>query len=150
MSEAQDLTSLAYPCDGCGAEAGQPCPDTCRYKESEYVQEMDEQWAIAISNALPPYDPPPLEESEAKLMAAVHRLPFGGNVGIRGTGAPDRQDYPREEWMARLADWMTEYAEVSAQMIGNLEVDARKSIGLQIELDVLARALARGMQCEST
>lgn len=122
------LGTLAYPCEMCGAEPGNPCLGDCP------GDAYDEFSAQGLSELI---GTPPLEDSEAKLMAAVHRLPYGGLIGTRGTGAPDRQDYDREEWMARLAEWMTEYQQMLAVQVDQLQDQARERIALQLEKDVV-------------
>lgn len=131
MTDEAQTTGLIYECEGCGAGAGIDCLPDCPYM----VDPPD------FADLYFPPEPETLEDSEARLMAAVHRLPFGGNVGIRGLGAPDRQDYPHDVWMAKLADWMTEYQEVSTAMIEQLQTDVRKGLGAQIERAVLRRTL---------
>jgi hypothetical protein len=118
------LGTLAYPCDMCGANSGDPCLDTCPGNAD------GETWPEFSAS-------PVAEDSEARLMAAVHRLSFGGLIGIRGTGAPDRQDYEHDEWMARLADWMTDYQRVLAEQVQQLQDQARAGIALQFEKDVV-------------
>lgn len=121
MSEAQDF-HLSYPCDYCHSDVGEPCPPDCPGMATE-----DALYSVEVIGTPP--------SGEARLAAAVHRLPFGGLVGIRGTGAPDRQDYPLGEWIELLADWMTEYEQVLRCEVDQLQVQARQRIGLQIEKD---------------
>lgn len=127
MSEAQDVV-LGYPCDFCHAQPGEPCSEDCPGFEGG-------AWPEGLNGT------PPVEESEAKLMAAVHRLPYGGLVGMRGMGAPDRQDYPREKWMSMLADWMVEYQETLAAEVAKLEADSVRLISLQMERDMVRNYL---------
>ena len=135
MSEAQD--GWCYPCEACGAEVGTPCPDNC--PGMTVAGEHATEWEMsALASPLPEAD---LDEAAAKLMAAVHRLPFGGLVGIRGLGAPDRQDYPHEEWLWRLAEWMAEYQEVLAEQVAKLSADSTRLISLQMERDMVRNYL---------
>lgn len=134
MTEAQDAC-LGYPCGECGADIGEPCPEGCPGTEFWSNEELD----LALNEVI---DTPP--SPAARLAAAIHRLPLGGLVGIRGTGAPDRQDYPLEEWIEHLADWMTEYQRILTAEVEELQAQVRKGIGLQIEKDVLRNMLGVG------
>lgn len=125
---SQDV-HLAYPCSFCHAEVGEPCPPDCPGLAE------DDAWELHPEVIGTPPSP------EARLAAAVHRLPYGGLVGIRGTGAPDRQDYPLQEWIEKLADWMTEYERVLRAEVEELQAQARQRIALQFEKDVFQRMM---------
>lgn len=125
---------MTEPCEFCLAEAGEPCAQDC-----VGCQPDDEAQVEFSALILPEVDEH--DEAAAKLMAAVHRLPFGGLVGIRGLGAPDRQDYPHEEWLWRLAEWMAEYQEVLAEQVAKLSADSTRLISLQMERDMVRNYL---------
>lgn len=100
---------LAYPCDVCGAQPGEVCSPGC-------------------ANGSVPDD-----DAAAVMMAAVYRLPFGSLLA----DPPDRSAQSAEEWLAELAEWMTDYVSVLAGEVDRLSCSARKAISLQIEKDVM-------------
>lgn len=133
---------MTEPCEFCLAEAGEPCAQDCvGYQPDEAQVEFsdldpgDDEWGL----------PAPLEQSEAILMAAVHRLPFGGLVGVRGMGAPDRRYYDHGEWLHKLAEWMAEYQPIIRSHVDKLQDQARRQISLQIERDVLDGMIRRAL-----
>lgn len=126
-----------FPCGECDARAGEPCADDCPLQlEFAAVEFSDPAWPEDEV-----IDTPPMDESLSKLAAAVHVLPFGGRVGVRGTGAPDRQDHSAEEYIARLADWMVEYQQVLRAEVDELSRQSRERIGLQLEKDIVTNYL---------
>lgn len=150
MSTDPILGTLAYPCEACGVEAGQECAEDCptaNMSFAEYEAQQDE-FDIA-TGAMLPREVRPMDESLSILAANVHRLPYGNLVGVRGMGAPDRQDYSPEEYVSRLADWMAEYQPILRAMVDDLQVQSRQRIGLQIERDVLGGVIRRALEGES-
>jgi hypothetical protein len=136
--------TLNYPCDACEAKAGEECAEDCPLlNDGNPVPDFSEL-DINYADSWAEYVVPPLEESEEKLMAAVHRLPFGRLAGE----VPQRTTMSRELWMAQLAAWMTDYRSVLVAQIADLETQSRQRISLQLERDVVRRFL--GSTCSST
>lgn len=129
------LGTMAYECEDCGAGAGEECRPDCCGAAVAFTDPNDEYAYFAE----------PVEELMARLAAAVHRLPFSGNVGIRGVGAPER-DGDDDAYIAELANWMTEYVEVARSMVEALQVQSRQRISLQIERDVLDGVIRRALE----
>lgn len=122
------MTYAADPCEFCLADAGVPCAEDC----VGYQPDEADAWADQFGDELHP-----MENSLAILAEYVHRLPFGGLVGPRGMGAPDRQDYSPEEYLSRLADWMAEYQPMLRREVDALSAQAKQAISLQFEKDVV-------------
>jgi hypothetical protein len=80
-------------------------------------------------------------ESLSILAAAVHLLPYGNLVGVRGMGAPDRQDYSPEEYVGRLADWMAEYQPILRAELDELQRQSVARISLEMERDMVRNYL---------
>lgn len=138
------MSAEDYPCEDCGAAVGEPCRDDCGGGYEAQEASTYEQWAAAQVDPLPPCERD-VEESIAMIAAATHLLPFGGLVGIRGTGAPDRQDYTVEGYLSKLADWITEYREVVRREVDHLEGQSVKMIGMQIERDTVDAMIRRAL-----
>ena len=130
MSEAQEFVGVDGPCEECEVGAGVPCLPDCPALQAAGG------WLGARS----------MDESLSRLAAAVHRLPYGAQVGLIGLGAPDRADYTPEEYVAKVADWMTEYQQVLVSKVDDLERQSRERIGLQIERDVFDGAIRRALE----
>jgi hypothetical protein len=131
-----------WPCDECGALAGEPCAEDCKLRADS------ETWDVEFSQLEFPdadYEPRSMDESLAIIAEHVHRLPFGNLVGIRGMGAPDRQDYEPAEYLDRLAGWLEEYQPILRAMVDELQEQSRQRIGLQIERDVLDGVIRRAL-----
>lgn len=101
--------------------------------------ESPEMWAEVFSDEVT--STPPLGESLSKLAAAVHILPYGNLVGLRGMGAPDQQDFDADEYIARLADWMAEYQPILRAMVDDLQAQSRERISLRLEKDIVSNYL---------
>jgi hypothetical protein len=127
------LGTLAYPCELCGAEPGQECPEGC-----PSLTEVDWSAVEGINEYAEVIDTPPMDESLSKLARSVHILPYGNLVGARGMGAPDQQDYSPEEYIARLADWMAEYQPILRAMVDDLQAQSRERISLRLERDIVS------------
>lgn len=130
-----------WPCDECKAEPGEPCAEDCPVLNmtfEEYESQQDE-FDIATGALLPPAEVKdrPMAESLSILAAAVHRLPYGNLVGIRGMGAPDQQEYSPEEYISRLADWMAEYRPILRREVDDLQNQSRQRMSLQFEKDAV-------------
>lgn len=127
MSAVED-----FPCEHCGAGPKEPCKRDCVAWQAEEID-----W------------PTPLDTGEyeplSRLAAAVHRLPYSGNVGVRGVGAPERGD-DDAGYIEALADWMVEYQQVLSAMVQELEVQSRQRISMQIERDVLDGVIRRALE----
>jgi len=118
----------ALACGGCGADAYDPCAEDCSWAAS--IEELD---------GTPP-------DALTKLAAAVHRLPYSGLIGPRGVGAPDHGEYDAEEYIERLADWMTEYQLLITAMVDDLMEQSKRCISMQIERDVLDGVIRRALE----
>ena len=136
-----------WPCDECGADAGVPCAEDCRLRADS------EGWDIELGQLEFPdeefHEPRSMDESLAIIAQHVHVLPFGNLVGVRGMGAPDRQDYEPAEYLERLADWLAEYQPILRAMVDDLQTQSRQRIGLQIERDVLDGVIRRALEGET-
>jgi hypothetical protein len=126
-------TYISEACEFCLADAGEPCAEDCVGYQPDEAQ-------VEFSDLEFPEDSSvtrPLDESLSILAENVHRLPFGNLVGVRGMGAPDRQDYDADEYIARLALWMEEYQPILRAEVDALQAQAKRAISLEFERDVV-------------
>lgn len=134
---------LGLPCDACGAPSGQECNADCDYvqawnadpdpvPESEVVEFSD----LEMPDEAQVEDEPMNLDVMARsaLFQAASKLPYGGLVG----DPPDpRQFEDTDMWLAKYAVWMADYQKVILGQVNDLQGQARKYVGLQIERDFL-------------
>ena len=126
------LGSMAYDCGDCGAKAGEDCADNCPGMEFVDFGDLEFPAGDVIDMV------PDVEDSKAKLMGAVARLPFGGLTGT----PPERVMMADDaQWLAELADYMSNYQQIATALVDDLQTQVRKGISNQIQLDVLRTVL---------
>jgi hypothetical protein len=119
----------------CGAGPEDEC-----FADCQGVSDFGDTSAY-VDQPIEEYGPRPMGESLSILAAAVHLLPYGNLVGVRGMGAPDRQDYSPEEYVGRLADWMAEYQPILRAELDELQRQSVARISLEMERDMVRNYL---------
>lgn len=142
MSNDPVLGTMAYPCEACGAASGEECAENCPGMQDagDYATEWELSALASDLNGIPPVVRP-MDESLAILAEAVHKLPYGNLVGLRGLGAPDRQDFDPQEYVARLADWMAAYQPILRAELDDLQRQSLQRISLEMERDMVRNYL---------
>ncbi|HEX2616640.1 MAG TPA: hypothetical protein VHL57_03805 [Flavobacteriales bacterium] len=124
--EAQ--SNLGIPCDGCHAQAGEPClPECPNLADSPWDgYEFADLEATEYAMRSP-------DESMAVVMANINLLPFGALVGT----VPERSFYDEDEFLDRLATWMADYQQVLNAKVDEMQAQVREGISLKIGRDIL-------------
>lgn len=120
MDDYNDVVVDGWPCEHCGAEAGEPCKPACSYVYAADEAQADEQVPL-------------LEQAQGALTAVAYRLPYSGLLD----DPPSRKGIEHDVWLAKLAVWLEGYRALLTEQVAQLEADARRGIALQLEKDVV-------------